>query len=217
MLARAASLALLAGDAAGFDGVTYINADDAHARVRTGTMTGIDARVIERPELPLPTDVVLGLMNESRAYTGSGSCSLMRCFPSSRQRIAGVAYESNMLYLVPEHRDVGVRDFYQWQAPFFLLSQGSSSSERDEIAKGLRALAVMTTEARQAAVDADAVGPLLSFLIVRSRQVSDADYLTPAAHPTALPNAPSEERILELAAALRAGSCRRSRGSRPPT
>jgi hypothetical protein len=190
-------------DSAGFDGVTYINADDSHARVRTGGMTDIDARVIDQPTQTVFDDVTLGLMNESRAYTSGGSCSLTRCYPSSRQRVAGLVYEQNGLYMVPEHRDVGKRDFYQWQAPFFLLSQGSSSSEKDEIRKGLQALGVMQTAARDAVVQNNATGPLLSYLIVRARQQTDAAYLTGDAHPTALTNTDSDERILTLAAALR--------------
>ncbi len=199
ILARASTM-----DAAGFDGVTYLNADNAHARVNTGTMTGIDARVLENPPATVLADVTLGVMNESRAYTSGESCSLVRCYPTGRQRLALNHYEGNFLYMIPEHRDVGIRDYYQWQAPFYLLSQGSSSSERDEVAKALRALAVMRPAARAAAVADSAVGPLLSFLIMRARRDSDVAYLTADALPTAVPNSPSEERILELAAAIRA-------------
>lgn len=194
-----------ASTSAGFDGVTYINADNSHAKVRTDGMDGIDARVIEEPTTTTFDDVTMGLMNESRAYTSGGSCSLMRCYTFSRQRVAAMVYEQNGLYMVPEHRDVGKRDFYQWQAPFFLLSQGSSSSEKDEIRKGLQALGVMTPDARSAAEQSNAIGPLLSYLIVRARQTSDAAYLTGDAHPTALTNTDSDERILTLAAAMRAG------------
>lgn len=194
-----------ASDSAGFDGVTYINADNSHAEVQTGNMEGIDARVIEEPTNTVFDDVTMGLMNESRAYTSGGSCSLLRCYTYSRQRIAATVYENNGLYMVPEHRDVGKRDFYQWQAPFFLLSQGSSSSEKDEIRKGLQALGVMGPDARSTAEQNNAIGPLLSYLIVRARQVSDAAYMTGDAHPTALTNTDSDERILTLAAAMRSG------------
>lgn len=194
-----------AGDAAGFAGVSYINADNAHARVNTSEMTGIDARTLDEPPAEVPEGVMLGIMNESTAWSPTGGrCSLIRCFPTSRRARALTHYEAGVLFMFPEHRDVGIRDYYQWQAPFYLMSQGSSSSERDEVSKGLRALAIMTSEARNAALDAGLVGPTLSFLLMRSRQDSDLAYLTPAAHPSAVPNSDNASAILTMAAAIRA-------------
>lgn len=194
-----------AGDAAGFAGVSYINADDAHARVNTGEMTGIDARTLTEPPVEVPDGVSLGIMNESTAWLPAGGrCSLLRCYPTARRARALLHYEEGVLFMYPEHRDVGIRDYYQWQAPFYLMSQGSSSSERDEVSKGLRALAIMTSSARMAADDAGLIGPTLSFLLMRSRQSSDVAYLTPAAHPSAVPNSDNEVEILSMAAAIRA-------------
>ncbi len=193
------------GLAAGFEGVSYLNADDLHANVNTGGMVGIDARTYAEPPAEVEADVRMGLMNESTAWIlDGGRCSLPRCFPTSRRARALQAYEDNVLFLCPEHRDVGTRDFFQWQAGFYMLSQGSSSSERDETTKGLRALGMMTPQARDAA-EADLVlGPTLAMLLVRSRVESDLAYLEPQTHPTAFPDADSGLRILELAAALRA-------------
>lgn len=194
------------GLASGFEGVSYLNADGLHANVNTGGMTGIDARTYAEPPTEVEPDVRMGLMNESTAWTlDGGRCSLPRCYPTSRRARALQAYEDNVLFLCPEHRDVGIRDFFQWQAGFYMLSQGSSSSERDETAKGLRALGMMPGDTRDAAEAAVVLGPTLAMLLVRSRVESDLDYLQPQTHPTAFPNADSDVRILELAAALRPG------------
>ncbi len=193
------------GLAAGFEGVSYLNADGLHANVNTGGMTGIDARTYAEPPTEVEANVRMGLMNESTAWNlEGGRCSLPRCYPTSRRARALQAYEDNVLFLCPEHRDVGIRDYFQWQAGFYMLSQGSSSSERDETAKGLRALGMMPVQARDAAEAALALGPTLAMLLVRSRVESDLAYLEPQTHPTAFPDADSGLRILELAAALRA-------------
>jgi len=194
-----------AGTSAGFAGVSYVNADNAHAKVNTSAMTGIDAHVLETPPPALPAGVTLGIMNESTAWilTG-GRCSLTRCNPFARRALALQYYEKGVLYFHPEHRDVGVRDFFQWQAPFFVASQGSSSSEVDEVGKSLRILGVLASDVR-ATVQTHALGgPLSAFLVTRSRQTTDALYLTPDAWPTAMTNESNEERGLALAAAIRA-------------
>lgn len=196
-----------AGDAAGFAGITYLNADDAHARVNTSDMEGIDARVLDQPPAMPLDDVRLGIMNESRSWSPTGGwCSMPRCNPFSRQRAALMHYEANVLYFCPEHRDHGSRDFYQWMAPFFQLSQGSSSSERDEVARALRALAAMPPAARDRAETTRTIAPLVSMLIRRARHASDVAYLAPEAHATALTNSEeSLEAIITLASAMRSG------------
>lgn len=193
------------GTSAGFEGVSYLNADDAHANVNTSTMTGVDARVLDEPPAMVPMGVRMGVVNESRSWNPTGGwCSMPRCFAGSRRKRAMDLYAENLFFFWPEHRDHGLRDFYMWQAPFFALSQGSSSSERDEVSKLLRALGVMSPEARDAAEQAKLLGPLMSMLLVRSRVDSDVDYMTAEAFPTALDNLDNAERLLSMAAALRA-------------
>jgi len=195
----------MAGTSAGFEGVSYINADDTHANVNTSTMTGIDHRVLEEPPASVPAGVRMGVVNESRSWQPTGGwCSMPRCFAGSRRDRAMDLYAENQFFFWPEHRDHGLRDFYMWQAPFFALSQGSSSSERDEVAKVLRALGIMSIETRDAAEQAKLLGPIMSLLLVRSRVESDLDYMTTEAFPTALDNLDNAERLLAMAAALRA-------------
>ena len=192
-----------AGESAGFTGVSYLNADDGHAVVGTKGMTGIDARVLDNVPSTAPQGVDMGVVNESRAWLmNGGRCSIPRCY--GRRAWALKLYEQGIFAFWPEHRDHGKRDYFQWQAPFFGLSQGSSGSEKDEVVKLLQALAAFSPAARSAAKDSALLGPIMSFLLVRSRVESDVAYLTPAAHPTALANAPSSERILTLAAAMTA-------------
>lgn len=194
-----------AGDSAGFEGVSYLDADDGHANVDTSGMTGIDARVLAQPQSTIPDGVEMGVMNESTAWVlTDGRCSLIRCYPYNRRAYAITHYQGNVIFMFPEHRDVGIRDFYQWQAPFYVMSQGSSGSEKDEVVKALQVLGVMTGEARTAAKDAAVVGPLLSFLLWRTRVDSVTAYMNPDAHPSAMTNADNGDAILSYAAAVRA-------------
>lgn len=193
----------MAGSSAGFTGVTYINADDRHALVNTSRMTGIDARVLSVPPVTVLADVEMGVMNESRAFTPSGgTCALTRCGWNGRTTGAINHYEADMLFFHPEHRDVGFRDYFQFQGAFAFVSQGSSGSERDEATKALQALGVLDPTARSKAKQEGAIGPLLSLLLVRSRVSSDVAYLTPDAHPTAFNNASNATENLRLAAAV---------------
>lgn len=193
------------GDSAGFPGVSYLNADNAHANVDTSGMTGIDARILPQPQSTVPDGVEMGVMNESTAWVlDEGRCSLIRCYPYNRRAYAITHYERNVIFMFPEHRDVGIRDFYQWQASFYIMSQGSSSSEKDEATKALQALGVMTSEARNAAKDASVIGPLLSFLLWRTRVDSVTAYMHADAHPSAMTNVDNGDEILSFAAAMRA-------------
>lgn len=73
------------GAAAGFGGISSLNADNSHAKVNTSSMTGIDARVPEEPQAASPKGVGLGVMNESTAWNVTGGrCSLIRCYPPAR-------------------------------------------------------------------------------------------------------------------------------------
>ena len=189
------------GESAGFSGVSYLNFDDAHAKVRTDRMEGIDARVLETRKWMVPNGVDLGIANESRACVRNGTASIPRCFGRTPTGL----YENNVFAFWPEHRDHGKRDFYQWQTSSFAMSQGSSGSEKDEVKKLLTALGMIGSNARSTLEQADAVAPALSMLVRRSRVSSDAAYLTRKAHVTALQNKDNGDRLMRLAAALRAG------------
>ena len=189
------------GESAGFSGVSYLNFDDAHAKVRTNRMEGIDARVLESRKWMVPSGVDLGIANESRACVRDGTASIPRCFGRTPTGL----YKNNVFAFWPEHRDHGKRDFYQWKTSSYAMSQGSSGSEKDEVKKLLTALGMMSSNARSTLEQADAVAPALSMLVRRSRVASDAAYLTREAHVTALQNKENGDRLMRLAAALRAG------------
>ena len=187
-----------AGLSAGFAGLTYLNCDDRHANVNTSAMEGIDARVrVDVPWSPLD-DVTVGIGNESRACNDSGWSSIPRC----RYPIGLSLFEANFLMFWPEHRDHGYRDFYQWQAQHFELSQGSSGSERDEVIKSLAALGVMSGAARDGLVAVGRAASAVQMLLRRSRVVGDRAYLEPETHVTAIDNMDNGGEMLRLAAAM---------------
>jgi hypothetical protein len=192
-----------AGTAAGFAGTAYINADNGHTGCERASSTPFG---YAEPPPTLPAGVTLGVMHESTGWTppSGGICSLTRCNPFARRFLALQYYEAGVLYFHPEVWDVGTRDYFQWQAPYFVVSQGSSGSECDEVSKTLRAFGAMSSDVRSVVVNQKLGGPLGSFLITRSRQATDVAYLTAEAWPTALADLDNEERIVTLATALRA-------------
>lgn len=192
-----------AGTAAGFTGVTYLNCDDTHARADTSRLTGIDARVLPGvPMMPLP-DVTLGIANESRACNHpDGWESIPRCYAALT---ANGWFEANVLLFWPEHRDHGMRDFYSWQPGHFMLSQGSSGSELDEVQKALLALGILRPPVRTALESSNLVAATIANLLRRSRLASDAELLTQEGQVLALGDADNALSMLTLAAAIREG------------
>lgn len=191
-----------AGTAAGFTGMTYINGDDTHARADTSRMTGIDARVMMNPPAAPLDDVAMGIVNESRSCNPTGGwISIPRC----GLRAPVPLFDANMLSFWPEHRDHGMRDYYQWQAPFFVLSQGSSGTELDEVNKSLLAMAILRPAVRAALAEDGLVAAVIASLLRRSRVGSDLELMTQEGQVVALRDADNLATMLAMAAAIREG------------
>ena len=116
-------------------------------------------------------------------------------------------YEANHLYVYPEHRDHDPNrgDLFPAAAPFFLVSQGSSGSDRPLLHALAVALAAMRPETKAVLREHGLVAPALQMMLRRSMAgiETDADYLSGRAHPTAFEGSAIDiERLIRRAAAL---------------
>ncbi|MGG7567275.1 hypothetical protein ACQ5SO_14080 [Rhodovulum sp. DZ06] len=100
-------------------------------------------------------------------------------------------YRRNQLYVYPEHKDHDpfFGDVATAMTPYFLLSQGSSGSDRPLLVGLAMALSALRPEVKAALTEKGLIAPTLQMLIRRSMKgiESDADYLSPAAHKVAFP------------------------------
>jgi len=187
------------GKAAGLAQVIYDNRDGDHSRLNLQALpqmretrygaplmqAGLDRGLAGRFRFDAP---VIG--NASLAVTkGVFRRSLPRLIMQD-QRAAQTAWElyaGNQLYVHPEHRDhdMTTGDLYPAQTPYVIISQGSSGSDR----AFLRALALTYAAFSPETFErlrAEALLPATAQMILRrTRQGirSDAQYLSPAAHP----------------------------------
>lgn len=195
-----------AGQAAGYAGLSYHNMDDSHAVANTSAMPGIEVQVNQSfagsdPWHADPARILVA--NQSQAYNyGDGWSSIPR--GGSIGQI-GALWEQSKLFLWPEHRDHGLVDFFPWQTPTLVLSQGSSGSELDEVGKLLSILAALPADARAALHQAHMLMPALAMLHRRARIGTDLDYLTPVAHTPAVKDADVGREGVQLAASIRLG------------
>ena len=116
-------------------------------------------------------------------------------------------YAANHLYVYPEHHDHDPRrgDLFPAATPFFLVSQGSSGSDRPLLYALAAALAAMRPETKAVLREHGLASPTLQMLFRRSMAgiETDADYLSGRAHPTAFEGAAIDlERLIRRAAAL---------------
>jgi hypothetical protein len=195
-----------ASAAAGYAGLSYHCMDDGHAAYDTSAMPGIEVQVNQAaasqdPWHADPARILVG--NQSQAYNfGDGWMSI--------PRIGTISYLDSFwlaskLFLWPEHRDHGYADFYAWQTPTLIFSQGSSGTELDEVGKLLHILAAFPGAARAAMHDAGFLMPATVFVHRRARVASDLEYLAPPAHPPAFIDADTARAGIRLANAIVAG------------
>ncbi len=195
-----------AGQAAGYAGLSYHDMDDGHAVAGTAAMPGIETQINQAyagtdPWHSDPARILIA--NQSQAYNfPDGWMSIPR---NGSIAAIGTMWEASKLFLWPEHRDHGVVDFYPWQTPTLVLSQGSSGSELDEVAKLLHILAALPTDVRAALHTEHLLMPTVTMLHRRARVATDLDYLTPAAHTVAVADADVGREGVQLAASIRQG------------
>jgi hypothetical protein len=187
------------GTAAGLSGVLYDNRDSGHsvlsrqrfpqvahtvydeAMRRQGLHHGVAGRV----RFPLP---VVG--NSSTALTAGPLARSLGRLALADQAAALRSYRlfvSNHLYVYPEHRDYDpdTGDRLLANVPYFLLSQGSSRSDRPFVRTALEIIAALPPAAREAAESTGRLAATVQAVMRRTMQGvnSDAHYLSPVAHP----------------------------------
>ena len=206
------------GRAQGLAGVLYDNRDSGHSvfsRTRfpqlsrtaydaTFVAQGLHHGVAGRVMFPMP---VVG--NSSTALTAGPLARSLGRLALADQASAMRSYRlfaANHLYVYPEHKDYDPEtgDRLLAPAPYFLLSQGSSYSDKPLIEAALAIIAALPPEAR---AEAEASGRLPATVVAVLRRTlsgvnSAAHYLSPVAHPPVL----DSRRLRPTAAVTYAGS-----------
>lgn len=196
-------------DAAGWTGITYENMDSMHASLDTSRYTGITridngdaysgAANPGRRTADLMPGVLLG--NASVAITSPCCQSVPR---RSLDLLAiSERFRENKLWWYPEHRDHGREDFYWFSTITVGISQGSSGSEIDELDKLMLALGALRTDVRERLVEEGQLWSALQYVSRRTRMAGDAEYLTAAAHPNAIADAPNGLDMIQMVRAFR--------------
>lgn len=96
-------------------------------------------------------------------------------------------YRRNQLYVYPEHKDHDpfFGDLMPAQTPYLLTTQGSSGSDRPMLIGLTMALSALKPDVKADLTARGLIAPTLQMLIRRSMEgiETDADYLSPRAHP----------------------------------
>jgi YD repeat-containing protein len=190
------------GLAAGNLGDLYDNRDRGHSRLplrrhpqmavtaygAAARAAGVDYGLNTVVRFTAPT-----IGNSSTAVTGGG---LWRSLPRfamtepSAMAAAAQLFAANHLYVYPGHRDAGrgADDVFPAAAPYFIVSEGSSGSDRAFLGAAATALAALRPDAKRLMIEKGLIAPTLVMLLRRAAAPDDGDatYLSPAAHPSVL-------------------------------
>lgn len=104
-------------------------------------------------------------------------------------RLAALQYRANHLYFYPEHRDYKDRpgDVYPANHPYYLISRGSSGSDRPFMDAAAAILAAFQPDTKDNLVKAGLLMPTVQMVFRRNLKgvENDGDYLSGKAHPAA--------------------------------
>ena len=182
------------GRAAGLAGVFYDNRDGGHSRLsdeRFPQLTHLDYAEVfqaQRLDRALADHFLFGapvLGNASMAVTrGDRPRSLPRLamtLPHGAAQ-AFIGYAHNHLYVYPGHRDYRDADILPATLPYFVVSRGSSRSDRPFLEALAMTLASFRPETRARLEAEGLLAPTLT-MILRRGLSEVTDYLSPMAHP----------------------------------
>lgn len=212
------------GAGAGNLGDLYDNRDRGHSRLRperyprvTFVRYAEDARAAQM-DYGLNDRVLFGAITVGNASLAMKAGWLARSLAraamtqgqTAMQRVSAL-YNANHLYVYPEHRDhdPAVGDLFTALSPHWVISQGSSGSDRPFVEALLEALAALQPRTKADLADRGLIAPALQHLLRRTMAGigSDADYLTAAAHPSAFDrSAIRRMRLIQAAQALVPGA-----------
>lgn len=189
----------IAGRAVGLNGVLYDNRDARHSNLSPATFPQL-RYVAYSPELSQYSRGLAGPFLFDQPVIGNASVAVTRgLFRRSMPRLAMTdnqsvalaqsAYANNQIYVYPEHQDHDPKDgdLFHANLPYFVVSQGSSHSDRPF----MRALALTYGAYSPETFDMLRENGLLASttqMILRrtlNQVKNDNDYLKPQAHPSA--------------------------------
>ena len=214
---------MLRRGAAGNHGDLYDNRDRGHSRLAPDdhpslTFTAYDEAARARSlDYGLNLRILFGTITIGNSSTAVTSGPFWRSQPrlalttaEGPPRLAALHDASN-LYVYPSHQDHGPTrgDLYPAQTPYMVISQGSSGSDRPFLRAFADALAAMRPDTKALLREKGLGASTLQMLLRRSMAgiETDADYLSPRAHPTVVDGAAlRRDEIIRLANALRADS-----------
>lgn len=200
-----AKMKMAVSSAGGNTGDLYMNRDAGHSVIDPKAFPGLTVLKLDsggrakRADLDFPNILfpypVFG--NASRAFLGTKMWrSIPRALMTSeawRMKTMAKFYLSNQIWAFPAHRDtapVGTNgDVFASISPYWLVTAGRSFSDRPYLRGALAASASFPAETKRHLLKKGLLAPTIITLIRKSlKGVSDEDaYLSPAAHPTALP------------------------------
>lgn len=212
------------GRAAGNLGDVYDNRDSGHSGL--GGLSDVQVTVAQYSEAAIATGLHYGLNeglifdaitfgNSSTAITGKNWRSQPRQAMSTQLGAfrAWQLYDNNHVYVFPEHRDhdrvenKGHGDLFPANTPLMLISKGSSGSDRRFLQAIQIILAAFRPDVKALLKEKRLIAPTVQQIIRRGMAgiETDADYLSPAAHPTVFDQVDLRlDRMLALANAMTA-------------
>lgn len=193
---------------AGHEGDYYHNADSLHTNLANPS-TDHPGLTIMTPTRGAVTSVytdkvVVGNASLAYHHPWVGKVALVtiqRYWFAKSQYHASVAYNqyrNNNAYWYVEHQCHDSRDNLHTQTAAVSNSQGSSTSEMDEVKKFLFTLAAFRSDTKQKLKQHGLLMPTIQMISRRTRVSSDNDYLTGKAHPNAFDdfnNGPAMEQM----------------------
>ncbi len=189
---------MAADEAAGNFGDLYLNRDDGHSLLSVSNFPGLTPVVYSAEAKQYRANT--GLPNAMFDYPVIGNCSMSmvngpfwRSMPRAfltdplQAVTAFRLYLDNQCWFFPEHKDYDPEagDMYPANAPYWVISQGSSFSDKPFMAAFTAALAALPPATKQALIARKQIAPALQ-MIFRATQKTvkkPDDYLSGAAHP----------------------------------
>jgi hypothetical protein len=194
------------GTAAGNVGDFYDNRDRLHANLQVKqlfpqlsrveyTTNDVKANRDYGPALRVHEGVTIGNSSTARAAIEGGSNARTLYARADGLDLLHAQYRANNLYVYPEHQDHdpgsnghgGYGDLIPANTPYLLVSQGSSTSDLPFVRAAVYTLAAFRPETKKRLAEAGLLMPTLQMLFrwCATNVVSEADYLSGKAHPTA--------------------------------
>lgn len=215
------------GRAAGLAGTIYDNRDRGHSSLSPTAWPQLafteysEAARDAGLDRGLNSDILLSAVtfgNSSTAVTGGplwrSQARLALTTPEGPQRLFQL-YAHDHLYVFPEHRDHdpaeagGRGDLFPANTPYYLVSQGSSGSDRPFLVAVGAILAAMKRDVREFLDRHDLVAPTVQMVFRRGLAGVDGpeDYMGPRAHASAFRAQDIDlARMIRIAQALEIGT-----------